>query len=63
MEYLLLFSPSEFGTHIYHIQASSDEEAKEKAIKRLVASPMSGMEYSLIKAETIVDWNRWKRPV
>jgi hypothetical protein len=61
--YLLLFSPSELGTHIYHIDASSDEEAKAKAIKRLESSPMVGMQYSLIKAETVVDWTRWNRKV
>jgi hypothetical protein len=62
MKYLMQFSPSELGTHIYHIEAASDDEAREKAVRRLEASPCSSLQYELIKVErTVVDWTRWTR--
>lgn len=60
-KYLMLFSPSELGTHTYKIDADSDEEAAKKAVKRLESSPCSKMQFQLLKIEAVIDWKVWTR--
>lgn len=61
MKYLMLFSHSELGAHQAVIEADNDEQAIEKAHKRLEQSPCSGMSYEVFQVRDVVQYDRWNR--